>query len=67
MQQEILGLYAALYDRAADFFGYPFWVGIDGQQSDSGGVTVANAGTTAVTLNDAGIWASLCQHAEYVL
>ena len=55
VQQEILGLYAALYDRAADFFGYSFWVGIDGQQPDSGGVTVANANTTAVTLNDAGI------------
>jgi len=53
VQQEILGLYAALYNRAADFPGYSFWVGIDSQQSDSGGVTVANAGTTAVTLNDA--------------
>jgi probable HAF family extracellular repeat protein len=53
VQQEVLGLYAALYNRAADFPGYSFWVGMDGQQSDSGGVTVANAGTTAVTLNDA--------------
>jgi probable HAF family extracellular repeat protein len=53
VQQEILGLYAALYNRAADFFGYSYWVGIDGQQPDAGGVTVANAGTTAVTLNDA--------------
>ena len=55
VQLEILGLYAALYNRAADFDGYPYWVGVDGQQSDSGGVTVANAGTTAVTLNDAGV------------
>ena len=53
VQQEVLGLYAALYNRAADFFGYSYWVGIDGQQSDSGGVTLANAGATAVTLNDA--------------
>jgi hypothetical protein len=53
VQQEVLGLYAALYNRAADFPGYSFWVGMDGQQSDSGGVTVANASTTAVTLNDA--------------
>jgi probable HAF family extracellular repeat protein len=53
VQQEILGLYAALYNRAADFFGYSYWVGIDGQQPDAGGVTPANAGTTAVTLNDA--------------
>ncbi len=57
VQQEILGLYAALYNRAADFDGYPYWIGVDGQQSDSGGVTVANAGTTAVTLNDARFWA----------
>ena len=55
VQQEILGLYAALYNRAADFAGYSPWVSIDGQQSDSGGVTVANANTTAVTLNDAGV------------
>ena len=55
VQQEVLGLYAALYNRAADFFGYSYWVGIDGQQSDSGGVTVANANTTAVTLKDAGV------------
>ncbi len=51
----MLGLYAALYNRAADFPSYSFWVGIDGQQADSGGVTVANASTTAVTLNDAGV------------
>jgi probable HAF family extracellular repeat protein len=55
VQQEVLGLYAALYNRAADFPGYSFWVGTDAQQHDSGGVTVANAGTTAVTLNDAGV------------
>ncbi len=55
VQQEILGLYAALYDRAADFPGYSYWVGIDGQQPDSGGVTVANANTAAVTLKDAGV------------
>ena len=55
VQQEVLGLYAALYNRAADFPSYSFWVGIDGQQPDSGGVTVANASTTAVTLNDAGV------------
>ena len=53
VQQEVLGLYAALYNRATDFPGYSYWVGIDGQQSDAGGVTVADANTTAVTLNDA--------------
>jgi probable HAF family extracellular repeat protein len=55
VQQEVLGLYAALYNRAADFPGYSFWVGVDGQQPDSGGVTVANASATAITLNDAGV------------
>ena len=59
VQQEVLGLYAALYNRAADFPGYSYWVGIDGQQPDSGGVTVANASTTAVTLNDAGVLGQL--------
>ncbi len=53
VQQEILGLYAALYGRTAEFPGYSYWVGIDGRQSDSGGVTVSNANNTAVTLNDA--------------
>ena len=68
VQQEVLGLYAALYNRAADFDGYPYWVGIDGQQSDSGGVTVANAGTTAVTLNDAQVLGQeFRQYAGYVL
>ena len=55
VQQEILGLYAALYNRAADSPGYSYWVSIDGQQSDSGGVTVGNASTNAVTLADAAV------------
>jgi len=53
VQQEILGLYAALYGRAAEFPGYSYWVGIVGQQSDGTGVTITNAGSTAVMLNDA--------------
>jgi phospholipase/lecithinase/hemolysin len=53
VQQEVLGLYAALYGRAAEFPGYSYWVGIDGNQSDSDGVTLANASNTAVTFNDA--------------
>src|SRR5262249_1803821 len=32
VQQEVLGLYAALYNRAAEFPGYSFWVGLDRQQ-----------------------------------
>jgi probable HAF family extracellular repeat protein len=55
VQQEVLGLYLALYNRAADFPGYSFWINVDAAQADSGGVTVANANTTAVTLNDAAL------------
>jgi hypothetical protein len=55
VQQEILGLYAALYGRATDSGGVSYWTGIVGQQSDGSGVTTTNAGTTAVTLNDAAV------------
>jgi hypothetical protein len=55
VQQEILGLYAALYNRAADFPGFSFWVNTAGQQADSGGVTADTAATTAVTLNDSSV------------
>jgi hypothetical protein len=55
VQQEILGLYAALYNRAAEFPGYNYWTGIVAAQSDASGVTNSNAGTTAVTLNDAAV------------
>jgi hypothetical protein len=55
VQQEDLGLYMALYNRAAEFPGYSFWIGTVSQQSDGAGVTVANAGTTAITLNDAAV------------
>jgi probable HAF family extracellular repeat protein len=55
VQQEIVGLYAALYNRAADFPGYSFWVGIDSQQPDASGVTVANAANSAVTLTDSAV------------
>ena len=53
VQQEILGLYAALYNRATDFNGVTYWAGVVGQQPDGSGVTAANAGTTAITVNDA--------------
>ena len=59
VQQEIFGLYAALYNRATDFGGFSYWAGVVGQQSDGSGVTTANAGTTAVTLNDAAVLGQL--------
>ena len=55
VQQEDLGLYAALYGRAAEFSGYSFWIGTVAQQPDGAGVTAANADSTAITLNDAGV------------
>ncbi|GLI92158.1 FG-GAP-like repeat-containing protein [Methylocystis echinoides] len=51
--QEILGLYAAVYNRAADHPGLAYWISVVGQQADAAGVTVANATTTAVTTADA--------------
>ena len=52
-QQEILGLYAALYNRAAEFPGYSFWFNTVIQQPDAAGVTLSSATSTALTLNDA--------------
>jgi hypothetical protein len=53
VQQEVLGLYAVLYDRAAEYPGYAYWVGQVALQPDGTGVTLGNATSTAVTLNDA--------------
>ncbi len=59
VQQQVFGLYAALYNRATDFGGFSFWVGVVAQQPDGAGVTVANAGGTPVTLNDATVLGQL--------
>ena len=53
VQQEVLGLYAALYNRATDFGCVSYWVDVVGHQPDGSGVTTANAGTMAITVNDA--------------
>ncbi|MFO1118324.1 MAG: DUF4214 domain-containing protein [Beijerinckiaceae bacterium] len=53
VQQEVMGLYAALYGRAAESSGFSYWVGLVGQQPDAAGLTAANAGTTHITLADA--------------
>jgi hypothetical protein len=53
VQQEILGLYSALYNRAADFNGVSYWANVVGQQPDGVGVTPANAASTTITVNDA--------------
>jgi hypothetical protein len=59
VQQEILGLYSALYNRATDFNGVAFWDGVVAGQPDGSGVTTANAGSTAVTVNDATVLGQL--------
>ena len=55
VQQEIFGLYAALYGRATDSGGVAYWDGQVSLQPDGSGVTIANAATTAVTANDAAV------------
>ncbi len=59
VQEEIFGLYAALYNRATDFGGFSYWAGVVGQQPDGSGVTTTNAGSTAVTVNDATVLGQL--------
>jgi len=66
VQQEILGLYAALYNRAADYAGLSYWVGVVGAQADSGGVTMATAGATAITAADAQLLGQLFVGAQSV-
>ncbi|MFO1115114.1 MAG: DUF4214 domain-containing protein [Beijerinckiaceae bacterium] len=48
VQQEVMGLYSALYGRASEFPAYSFWVGSAGP-----GIDTSNAATTAVTLAQA--------------
>ena len=59
VQQQVLGLYGVLYDRAADFGGLAYWTGVVGQQPDGAGVTVANGASTAITTNDATVLGQL--------
>jgi len=59
VQQQVLGLYGVLYDRAADFGGLSYWTGVVGQQPDGAGVTVANGASTAITINDATVLGQL--------
>ena len=59
VQQEILGLYSALYNRATDFNGVGYWANVVGQQPDGSGVNGLDAGTVAVTVNDATVLGQL--------
>ncbi len=45
VQQDVMGLYAAIFGRAAEYSGYAYWV-----SADQPGVTPGNAGTTPVTM-----------------
>lgn len=53
VQQEVMGLYAALYGRAGELSGFSYWVGLVSQQSDAAGLTAANAGVTPIMLSEA--------------
>src|SRR5208337_2449744 len=53
VQQEILGLYAALHGRAAEAPGLTYWEGVVAAQPDAHGLTAATAATMAVAANDA--------------
>ena len=54
IQQEVLGLYAALYNRAADYSGEQYWSNFVNQMPDAGGkVSAVNAASTSITTADA--------------
>ncbi len=57
IQQEVLGLYAAVYGRAADAAGLAYWEGIIGAVPESGG-------TTAITTQNAQLLGQLFVIAE---
>jgi hypothetical protein len=64
VQQEIMGLYAALYNRAADAGGYEFWVAVAAAQPDMHGLTLANAGTAPVSAADAQVLGAGFVHSQ---
>jgi hypothetical protein len=53
IQQEIAGLYAAVYNRAADALGMNYWVNVVAQQPDAQSVTMASAANTPISASDA--------------
>ena len=59
IQQEIAGLYAAVYDRAADSFGMQYWVNVVAQQADAHGITYSAAANTPISTNDAALLGQL--------
>jgi hypothetical protein len=59
IQQEIAGLYAAVYNRAADSFGMQYWVNVVAQQADALGITYSAAANTPISTNDAALLGQL--------
>jgi hypothetical protein len=55
IQQEIAGLYAALYNRTADAIGMQYWVDVVAHQADALGVTLESSASTAVSESDAAL------------
>lgn len=59
IKQEVAGLYAALYNRAADDVGMRYWVNVVAQQADAVGVNLASAADTPISANDAALLGQL--------
>lgn len=59
IEQEIAGLYAAVYNRTADASGVQYWVNVVAEQADALGVTVASAANTPISTNDASLLGQL--------
>jgi probable HAF family extracellular repeat protein len=59
IQQEIAGLYAAVYNRTADASGVQYWDNVVAQQPDASGVTVASAANTPISTSDASLLGQL--------
>jgi probable HAF family extracellular repeat protein len=55
IQQEIAGLYAAVYNRTADASGMQYWDNVVAQQADATGVTFASAANTPISTSDASL------------
>jgi len=55
VQQELFGLYAAVYNRTADDLGMRYWVDVVARQADASGITFASAATTPISATDAAL------------
>ena len=59
IQQEIAGLYAAVYNRTADTLGMQYWVNVVAQQPDATGITYASAASPPISASDVSLLGQL--------